>query len=156
MKKDEAEAYNDRAIALARSGRYELALRDCGKAIELKPGYAVAYYNRGTIHAQANDLADALADFDEAIALGRSARFYNARAGACIRLGRIEAALGDYGKAIELMPDNPAPYANRAMAYYKTGEYGKAWADVKMSEKLGGRSNPEFLNALEQAAPRPE
>ena len=108
-------------------------------------------------YAQCNDLARAIQDYGQAISLDKGyGPAYNNRGNAYARLGRNDEAVRDYTSAIELMPDNPGPHAPRAIAYYKMGEYGKAWADVKMCEKLGGRPNPEFLNALERAAPRPE
>jgi len=44
---DDAEAYCSRGFAHAEKGEYDLAIKDYGKAIDLNPDYALAYYNRG-------------------------------------------------------------------------------------------------------------
>jgi len=50
-------------------GRYDAALASYNKAIALRPDYALAYCNRGTVYrAQFNDQA-ALDSYDQAIAL---------------------------------------------------------------------------------------
>ena len=48
---------------------FEEALASFNKAVELKPGYAGAVYNRGTVLREMNRLDEAFASFDNAIAL---------------------------------------------------------------------------------------
>ena len=47
--------------------KVRLALEDLDRAIELRPGYAAALRNRGMVHLSSGQVADALADFSEAM-----------------------------------------------------------------------------------------
>ena len=47
--------------------KVDLALQDLDRAIELRPGYAAAFRNRGMIHLSSGQVADAVADFSKAI-----------------------------------------------------------------------------------------
>ena len=62
LKPDFAEAYNNRAIARARTGRREEAARDWAKAIALRPDYAEAYYNRALLYFDMKEYTRSLAD----------------------------------------------------------------------------------------------
>jgi tetratricopeptide (TPR) repeat protein len=154
---DYADTYYSRGDAYARLGRYDEAIADFDRVIELKPDYATAYNDRANACACLGRFDAALRDYDRAIEADpgyATARFNraNIRAGQ----GRLEEAIQDYSRAITLKPNYAEAYNNRAIAYYDLKEFSKAWADVKMSEKLGGRPNAEFLKALERAAVRPE
>ncbi|MBO0781599.1 MAG: tetratricopeptide repeat protein [Ktedonobacteraceae bacterium] len=46
---------------------YQQALADYTKAIELDPGCAIAYYNRGLTHQHVKDYHRAIADFTRVI-----------------------------------------------------------------------------------------
>ena len=56
-------AYNNRGIAYGDLGKYEQAIRDYNKAIELDPQYANTYYNRGILYQTLDKITEAEADF---------------------------------------------------------------------------------------------
>ena len=149
--------YYSRGRAYAQSHDLAKAIQDYDKAVSLDKGFAAAYNNRGAAYDRLGRHDKAMSDYTEAIELdpGFAMAICN-RADCCLQAQKFTEAIQDYGRAIALKPDFAAAYKNRAVAYYDLGEFSKAWADVKMSEKLGGRPNPEFLKALEQAAARPE
>jgi tetratricopeptide (TPR) repeat protein len=150
---DFAEAYNNRGVAYAQAGRSDEAMSDYDEAIKLYPDFAKAYSNRGNALANANHVSEAIGDYDKAIAFDpRFAEAYNNRGVAYTRSDRLAEALRDFDKAIALQPDYAAAYNNRAVANYAMTAYEKAWADVKMFIRLGGRPDPGFLKALGQAA----
>ena len=64
-------AYNNRAVAYFEKGEAEQALADFTKAIELKPDYAEAWYNRGVVHETLGNKREAEKDFAEAKRLGQ-------------------------------------------------------------------------------------
>ena len=135
----------------------DAAIRDYDRAIALKPDFFDAYCNRGNACASAGRTDDAIRDLDKAIALKPDSAivWYN-RGNAYGLQGRDTEALHDYDKAIALQPDFSGAYKNRALIYYNIRDYRSAWADVKMCERLGGRPDPNFLKALNQAAERPK
>ena len=47
MKPDLFHPYNNRGNAYSQKGKYEFAIKDYDKAIQLKPDLAEAHYNRG-------------------------------------------------------------------------------------------------------------
>lgn len=53
-------------------GKYDLALADFSRAIELNSDYAMAYANRGVVYHEMGDYQSALPDFDKAIELNNT------------------------------------------------------------------------------------
>jgi len=66
--------------------------------------------------------------------------------------GDIVKAIDSYSKAIEADPNRVEAYYARAMDYYWTQEYDKAWADVNKVDALGTkvRFPVQFILDLEQ------
>jgi tetratricopeptide (TPR) repeat protein len=48
-------------------GNYKQAIDDCSRAIEIKPGYADAYINRGFAYAGLGNYKQAIEDYDRGI-----------------------------------------------------------------------------------------
>jgi len=48
--KEYAVAYNNRGLAYGKLNKYEQAMEDFSRAIELNPALAEAYYNRGNAY----------------------------------------------------------------------------------------------------------
>ena len=65
-----AAGYNNRGRCFFDQARYEDALADFDKAIELDREFAAAYYNRGRAHNATGDSAQGQADLDTAYNLG--------------------------------------------------------------------------------------
>jgi hypothetical protein len=63
------EALSLLALISAQQGDFERAIVSYDRAIAIKPGFADGYSNRGTSFAALNRPADALANFDQAIAI---------------------------------------------------------------------------------------
>jgi len=64
------------------------ALANYTKAIQLRPDYARAYYNRGLVKFNKNDLEGALADFTKAIELNPIWLKHSTNAALSRKLGR--------------------------------------------------------------------
>ncbi len=62
--------YNDRASHLIRTDQFKDALTDLDKAIELKPDFSKAYYNRGIAKEMVRDEQGACLDWEYAFFLG--------------------------------------------------------------------------------------
>ena len=64
-----AKAYHYRGLAHYNEDRFELALEDFVRAIELKPVFPEAFRNRGVLHLNQGNLRQGIADLEEAIKL---------------------------------------------------------------------------------------
>lgn len=130
-------AYTHRGLAYSLKGRYDQAIADYSKAIELKPDYAEAYNLRASAYGKNGLLDQAIADETQAIALKPGfAPFYYNRGLAYRFKGLYDQAIADYGKAIAFRPDYAEAYNNRAWAYHEKGEDGKGLPDAENAVAL--------------------
>jgi len=99
------ENYN-RGYTLFGEGKYEEAIAEYNKAIEIDPSYAQAYNNRGDAYDNKGQYDLAIADYNKAIELdpNRGLFYYN-RGFAYSKKGRRDLAISDLNKAIELSSD---------------------------------------------------
>jgi tetratricopeptide (TPR) repeat protein len=152
LEPDYGLGYYNRGLACAQIGRLTEAIGDYDKAIAFNPDYAEMYESRGVAYARSARPAEALRDFDKAVELKpHDAQAHNVRGIGLARAGRFDEAIRDYDEAIQLSPDFAAAYNNRAIAYCAIKAYDKARADVETFLRLGGRPDPGFLKALDQA-----
>ena len=80
MARKDAEYYFEQGFAKAERKRYEEAIKDCDKAIEINPNYAKAYNNRGFAKADLQQYEEAIKDYDKAIEINPNyAKAYNNR-----------------------------------------------------------------------------
>ena len=96
--------YIDRASAYYYENRYDAAIRDYNKAIELMPKYPLAYYNRGSAYYYKKDYDAAIRDFSKVIEIDpKDAEAYSSRAVAYMAKGRNDLAEADQQKYKELI-----------------------------------------------------
>ena len=132
-------------------GKYDQAILDYTKAIDIDPEFAKAYDNRGAAYAQEGNLSGAISDFTMAIANSpNDAEAYNNRGHAYAKLGNYVPAIFDYNEAIKINPDYTKAYNNRAHVFYNIKKYDRAIADVQKVQALGGAVDPDFLEQLKQ------
>jgi len=157
LKPNFAEAYNNRGSIHAQANRLAEAVQDYGKAVAFNPAFAEAYYNRAVACVRLGQDDLALRDYYKAIELKPDfAEAYNNRGNALVRANRLAEAIRDYDKAVALNPNLAQAYYNRSAAYYEMKEYGRALADVKIFQTMGGEPRPDFLKAVLEAAGRTE
>ncbi|HVO66138.1 MAG TPA: tetratricopeptide repeat protein, partial [Syntrophales bacterium] len=99
------EAHHVRGYAGKYFENYEETIKEFDKTIELEPGYAGAYYNRGCIYREC-DKQRAIRDFTKAIELKSDcAEAYNNRGSLYADVGDYQQAIRDFSKAIEMRPE---------------------------------------------------
>ncbi len=128
---DDAQAYLDRAQAWERLKKFDKALADYEKAVELEPDnpeyfkeLGRAYYTQASPDGWAPRAKDATEQaeraFSKAIKLDpNDAGAYVQRAQAYESLHKFEQALVDYEKAVELEPENAQRHST--LAYFLAG-----------------------------------
>jgi len=100
-----AYVYSNRASVNRSAGRFEQAIADSSKAIQLCPALAEAWNNRGIAYRNSGQIEQAISDYTKAIELNPNyAEALNNRGAAYAKSGRTEQAIADYTRAIELNP----------------------------------------------------
>jgi tetratricopeptide (TPR) repeat protein len=118
-------------------GKYEDALADFNRAIELDPNYAWAIARRGETYRRMGKYEDALADFNRAIELDPNCAWAIASRGQTYhQMGKYEDALADFNRAIELDPNLDWAIALRGETYRLMGKYEDALADFNRAIEL--------------------
>ena len=91
---------------LLQHGRYEEAISDFSKSLELKPDYVKAYYDRGDANLRIGELKEAIDDFGKVLEIDPDyVEAYYSRGFANLILSKYEDAKGDFRKALDLKPD---------------------------------------------------
>src|SRR5262249_29563867 len=106
--KPAAAVYEARGLARYELREYEGAVADFSRALELEPEKrtkARLYRLRGWAHLVGETPKWALRDFEKALQLGRkNGDAYNGRGYARVKLGRVQDAVADAGKALACGP----------------------------------------------------
>lgn len=127
--------------------KYDCAIQNYSKAIDLTPNDSKIYNSRGLAYHFNKNYQNAITDFDRAIELRPSNyRAYTNRGNANRRLGRYEQAITDISKSISINPRNMKAYHNRASVYIKMKKYHEAESDLNVAMNLGSRHHMTFSN----------
>lgn len=117
--------------------RYEEALADWNRALELKPDDPEILNNRGVTYDDLRRYDKALADYNRALEVRPDyAEALNNRGITYDDLGRYDEALADYNRALELKPDYPEALNNRGLTHLRLGRCDEALADLSRALQL--------------------
>jgi hypothetical protein len=148
MLTDTATNHLNQGVSLYESGKYEEAVAEYTKAIELDPKLAAAYYNRGLAYFKMKQYDSALADFNKTLELNpKSSTAWVGRGISLEGLGKYKEALEAYNKALELDPNDQTAKSNkdRLLAYlaslpitYNRGQFGlKTTTTLTPADSMG-------------------
>jgi tetratricopeptide (TPR) repeat protein len=134
---EQGQSYHD-------PGNDQKAIEQYDRAIQMRPGVAETYNNRGAAYAKLGNLEDGLKDFCAAIALDQNlADAYYNRGIVYFRLGSFGHAKTDLDMAIKLNPKYADVYYHLTVAYGKldrrrdeTEDFFKAF-DLSQQNKAG-------------------
>jgi tetratricopeptide (TPR) repeat protein len=121
---DDPMIWNNRGVSLSSLGRYDEAIGSYRKAIDIRPGYWMAWYNLGkALHRNADrtperaeGYAEAVTAYDRALELNPThASTLNNKAVALRKLGRYEEALEAYDVQLGIDPLYPHAWYNKGM-----------------------------------------
>lgn len=105
------------------------------------------HIRRGNRHYHAGEYADAITDYNQAIALDpKLAEAYNNRGAANNNLGKYAEAIADYDQAITLDPKDAVAYSNRGAANNHLGKYAEAIADCTQAIALDPKDAGAYNN----------
>ena len=137
-------------VVLVGPSRSSAAEGKCGQAAAVvatpQPATARDYYRRGRAESAAGRCAEALSDFDQAIALDpKFGAAFNSRGNEYFRLGDYERAIADYNEAVFLDPNPGVVYCNRAGAWLACGEIEIALDDYREAIERNPRYAPAYF-----------
>ncbi len=83
-----------------------------------------------------------------------TAQYYLEQGNEHLKGGKLDQAIADYTRALEINARDALAYNSRAVAFYFKKAYDQAWEDVRKAQSLGYKINPEFLEALRKTSGR--
>lgn len=129
-------ALNKRGTIYRRQKRYDLAIRDYNKSIELFPDFRF-FYNRANLFFAQNKYDAALIDYRKAKALQPGdAEILNNMGYTFFQQGLYDSAYSYFDKAIVFDPQHSKAHNNRGIVFWKWGKYDSAFINFKQSIAL--------------------
>ena len=132
------------AWAYRKEGKYDEAISDYTKALEINPHDLESRYFRGMTYGQSGQHDHALADFTAILdKQPRDARAYYGRGAVRLEKDEFEDAIHDFTTAIEIDSRYVDAYLGRGFAFLRHEEYDRAISDFSTAIEL----NPQSANA---------
>jgi tetratricopeptide (TPR) repeat protein len=104
---------------LRKQGKFEEAIEEYSKALELHPGHFRTLFNRAFAYDKVGLIEKALLDYTAALGVDPNNAFaYYNRGISLDRLRRLEEAISDFTLAIQIHPECPDFYHNRYLCTY--------------------------------------
>jgi len=132
---------------------YDKAIKDLSKAIELDPDDIYNYFSRGLVYERNQQYNRSIADYlkieevDKDESFAKSEYLYNNLAISFENLEQYNKALEYYTKEINISPDAPPGYRNRAALYAeKLDDYEKAEADYTKAIELEPENDKNYYS----------
>lgn len=145
-----AEAHGDMAVAYNYLSEFDEAIKECKKALEIKPDFAEAYNNLGSTYFRKDSIDDAIWSFKKAIQYEPDyAEAHNNLGSAYGRVGQNRLAMAEFKKAVRIRPDYVDAHFNLGTGLgMLEGRYDKAISELELCIKL--QPNSECREEIER------
>lgn len=112
----------------------------------------ICYY-LGNIYQNENNITKAIQEYTNAIKYSKNNgedyelvyAYYQNRASCYLKINEFAKSIPDFNYALKLNQENGAIYANRGIAYYKTGKRTEACQDWRKASKMGVSSATTYV-----------
>ena len=147
---DTAERHTAQGSTLLEQHRFDEAIKELNRAIQLDPNYAKAYVTRAHTYSGKKQYNLAIADGNKAIELDPDlAEAYVVVGLAYYYDGQYDLAITNYNKAIELdTSQGEAVYLGRALVYEKQGK--KAEAKAEWEKLITVTNDPKLIEGAKK------
>ena len=125
-------------ITRHQTGDFRGAAESYGRAIEIDPKFAAAFYFRGNAYAAVNDLKAAISEHTKAIRI--EPKFADALTNRGILMretGNFDGAVSDFSRVIKLNKKDANALYQRGLSYLGKGDFRRAIADFTKVIKIG-------------------
>lgn len=144
-----AEEHSKAAFEFEKGRATSVAFMHYLKAVELKPGLAEAHAGLGRMLLRMGQTKEAIEALQMAVQLAPSRPGWLVDLGLGLYTdGRLDPALEMYDKALKLKPDLARAYSNKAVVYWRKGDYGEAWRNVEKCRESGEEPPKNFVQRL--------
>lgn len=152
--------YKLRGLAYTSEKKYDSAIKDFDRAIELRPKNPDVFYDRGYAYNQKGSFQEAIRDYSASIYYldlindsTRSNRYrlkyekaYNNRGTAYGYIGKLNNAIDDFTRAIKNDSTFSDAYNNRGMTYRQLGKYKEAISDFNSAIYYSPKNKNAYCN----------
>jgi tetratricopeptide (TPR) repeat protein len=136
------EAWRMKAQMLEAMKQYLEALAAIDRAIQIQPSDSLLYSLKGDLLFGSKQYAPATAAYSQAIALKPAYYSYMQRGRSQFSAGNYQAAFGDYGKALELQPNDYFSYIGRGTMNAALGKSPAALEDLNRAIQFMPTASP--------------
>lgn len=143
------EAYYKRGLAYNEYGKYQDAIKDFNKVVDLYPKYNYGYFYRAYAKDHLNDTQGAIEDYTKVIRLDPLDQESYFNRGMCkAKLKDYSGAVVDFTKAIDIDPkfEQGQAYMHRAEAKFNLGDIKGSEDDFNRVVELFPHSKDVYLN----------
>lgn len=119
-----------KGTSLLSQEKFQAAIEEYTKAIELDPNFIMAYIFRANAKLKTKDWNSAIEDFDKALSLKPNDVSCTLNRGICkYENGDIKSAIEDFNTVIQVNPQNSIAYEFRGQCFKKLRDYANAGKD---------------------------
>jgi len=138
---DNSLLFNIRGACYAGLGQLDIAVQNYEKAISIKPEYAKAHYNLGSVLQELGKLHDSVKSYENSIAFEPEyAQAHNNLAIVLRELGQLEEAEASCRKAIVFDPEYAEGYCSLSVILYANGDLDSALESIEKAYSIDPKS----------------
>jgi tetratricopeptide (TPR) repeat protein len=116
---------------------YEAAIASYDQALQIKPDYHEAWYNRGSSLAKLGQYETAIASFDQALQIKQDDHnAWSSRGISLAKLGQYETAIASFDQVLQIKPDYHEAWYNRGNSLDDLGQYETAIASFDQALQI--------------------
>ena len=120
------EPFLKQARAALKKGDVAAALEAANKAVEADPKSPEAVFTRGEAHAAQRKHAEAIKDYEAALALDKTYLIaVDRRGGERFKLGQIDESIADFNAYLKAFPKQEPAHWRRGISFYYAGKYAE-------------------------------
>jgi tetratricopeptide (TPR) repeat protein len=139
---------NSRGSICNHEEKYEAAIEDISRALELNPSYPTGWANLACSQRELGQLDQAVQSFSKAIDYQTDPALISSylcdRASCNLLMNNDESAINDYLEGLNLYPGSPANYADLGWLLIEAERYGEAVSAYSAALELAG-DNANYL-----------